>query len=221
VASWRAEPGRLASRWLAFRQVSPAWPPLYHAAGEPSPSQESGRWHRRGEGYCQYFSLSPLGAWAECVRYLSIRSIDYARSQRRNLWLALVEEHDIADLSTFDKYHACGLDPRVAVAEHVVSQSLADELLAAGYRGVVSPSAALPEAVNLSLFGVRYEHVTVADLAAWQNPDPTCWIPVQRAAERASPPGQLCTETCFIGAPHVGYRAWLVGQGLPVPSGSP
>jgi hypothetical protein len=221
VASWRVDPDRVASRWFAYRQVSPAWPPLFHAAGEPHPSQEGGRWHRRGEGYCQYLSLSPTGAWAECVRYLSIRSEAYAREQRRNLWLMLVDESDVADLSTFDHYDACGLDPAIAVGAHPRAQSLAAELRTAGYRGLLSPSAALPGAVNLTLFGVRYEHLMAGDLVAWTNPDPTCWLAVQAAAERTGPPVQLCVEACFRGAPHLGYREWVKAKGLPLPAGSP
>jgi hypothetical protein len=129
-----------------------------------------------------------MGAWAECVRYLSIRSTEYARQQRRNLWVALINEHDIADLSTFDHYAACGIDARVAVGDHNQSQELADDLRRANYRGVLSPSAALPDAVNLTLFGVRYEHVTGGDLSGWANPDPESWIPVQLTAERTGPP---------------------------------
>ena len=221
MASWRVEPQRVGDTWFAYRQVSPAWPPLYHAAGEPSPSQESARWHRRGEGYCQYTSLSPLGAWAECVRYLSIRSAEQAAEQRRNLWLIAVSERDIADLASFDLYDACGLDPRTAVGDHTASQNLADELRAGGFRGVVSPSAALPGAVNLTLFGERYEQVLSGEITAWSNPDPSEWLTVQLAAEHTGPPAELCVETCFLSQPHRGYREWLKAHGKPMPTGAP
>jgi RES domain len=209
VASWRARPKSISGEWTCFRQVSPEWPPLYHNAGVPIPDQESGRWHRRGEGYAQYVALSPLGAWAECARYFSLRSPFRAREMRRTLWLVLVREERIADLSTFDRYEACGLDPRVAVGDHATSQALADELRAASFRGVLSPSAALPGVVNLTVFGERYERVLRTDLRAWENPDIDSWLPCQLAAEEAPVPIQLTSETVFGEEEHQGYAAWI------------
>jgi RES domain-containing protein len=221
VASWLIEPPRVAGEWQCFRQVSPKFPALFHAAGEPLPSQESGRWHVEGEGYAQYLALSPLGAWAELVRYYSIRSEDLAREQLRNLWLVLVRESKIADLATFDKWESCGLDPRDAVDKHMACQALGRELLTAGYRGVLSPSAALPGVANLTLFGERYERVLGGGLDTWKNPDPNVFLPCERVAEDASPPVELLAETCFLDGPHLGYRTYLSDQGLPMPSGTP
>jgi hypothetical protein len=213
VASWRAEPPAVSGEWACFRQVSPQWPPLYHNAGTPAPDQESGRWHRQGESYAQYLALSPLGAWAECARYYSLRSLARAAAMRRNLWLVFVRDARIADLSTFDQYDACGLKPAIAVGEHSVSQALADDLRFAGFRGVLSPSAALPGVVNLTIFGERYEKVLLTDLAAWRNPDPDSWLPVQIVAEQAPVPSQLCTETVFRTKKHEAYRRWMTERG--------
>jgi hypothetical protein len=214
VASWRARPKAVAGEWTCFRQVSPAWPPLYHNAGTPSPDQESGRWHRKGEHNAQYLARSPLGAWAECVRYYSLRSADQARHMRRNLWLVFVRETRIADLSTFDRYDACGLDPAIAVdPDHGRSQALADDLRTAGFRGVLSPSAALPGVVNLTLFGKRYECVLATDLEAWRNPDVDTWLPVQVVSEEGPVPVRLTTETVFQRAKHLGYREWMAANG--------
>jgi hypothetical protein len=209
VASWRARPKAVSGEWTCFRQVSPEWPPLYHNAGTPAPDQESGRWHREGEGYAQYLALSPLGAWAECARYYSLRSPVHARNMKRDLWLVFVRERRIADLSSFDRYDACGLDPAIAVGpDHGACQSLADDLRAAGFRGVLSPSAALPGVVNLTIFGERYERVLLTDVAAWDNPDVDAWLPVQAVVEEAPVPVQLCTETVFKTKQHEGYVTW-------------
>jgi hypothetical protein len=221
VASWRTEPARISDEWHCFRQVSPKFPPLFHAAGEPFPSQESGRWHVEGEDYAQYLSLSPLGAWAELVRYYSIRDHDLAREQRRNLWLVLVRESEIADLSTFDKWADCGLDPRHAVDRHKHCQGIGRELRTAGYRGVLSPCAALPGVANLTLFGERYERVLGGGLDTWTNPDPDSFLPCERVAEEASPPLELLTDTCFLHGPHLGYRSYLRENGLSLPRGNP
>lgn len=158
-------------------------------------------------------SLSPLGAWAECARYYSLRSPKHARKMKRNLSLVFVRETLIADLSTFDDYDACGLDPAIAVGEHKVSQQLADDLRAAGFRGVLSSSAALPGVVNLTVFGERYEKVLLTDLVAWRNPDVDAWLPVQIVVEEGPVPRQLCTETVFKTKKHEGYRDWMAAHG--------
>jgi len=213
VGSWRAKPKAVSGEWTCFRQVSPEWPPLYHNAGVPAPDQESGRWHRKGEGYAQYFALAPLGAWAECARYYSLRSPEQARAMKRNMWLVFVRETRIADLSTFDRYEACGLNPVIGVGEHAASQALAEELRAADFRGVLSPSAALPGVINLTLFGQRYEKVLLTDLASWSNPDADAWLPCQRVVEEAPVPVELCTETVFKTKKHETYREWMAAKG--------
>ncbi len=208
VTSWAVDPAPVSVARFWYRHTSPEWPPLVHSAGEPRPSQESGRWHKHGEGYAQYLAESPAGAWAELVRYYEIRSSAFAAEQRRNLWLIYVEEHEIADLSTFDAWVRCGLDPSLAVGKHAPCQDLAFELEAQGYRGVLSPSAALADTINLTLFGSRYEHVLNSDPRGWVNPDPHTWLACQLAAATAAPPADLLTQTCFLGAPHLGYEVW-------------
>jgi RES domain-containing protein len=186
---------------------------LFHAAGERVPSQRSGRWHREGEGYAQYLALQPAGAWAELIRYERIRARARAQEYVRRLWLVLIDESDIAELSTFASYAECGLDPGIAVGEHGTSQTFADELRAASYRGVLSPSAALPGATNLTLFGERYEKVLLTQLEDWSNPDPTTRLGCQLVAESA-PPVELITRTCFVGFEHEAYKDYLRGQGM-------
>jgi hypothetical protein len=207
VASWRVEPERRSGAWHCYRQVDPQWAPLYHAAGEPTPTQDDARWHRLGEGYAQYLALEPLGAWAELVRYEGIRGATRAEQYRRRLWLFFVVEHDVADLSSFDRYADCGLDPEIAVGAHPAAQRLADELRAAGYRGVLSPSAALVGATNLTLFGPRFEKVLLGGLERWANTHPGLKLPCSLVVE-GNPPAQLVTETVFIDDEHDGYREW-------------
>jgi hypothetical protein len=210
VASWRAEPARVAGAWHAYRQVSPEWPPLYHAAGEPLPTQADGRWHRQGQGYAQYLALEPLGAWAELVRYEGIRGAARAEQYRRRLWLVFVREHDVADLSSFARYADCGLDPLLAVGPHAPAQDLADELRDAGFRGLLSPSAALVGATNLTLFGPRYEKVLLGGLEDWAGTHPGLRVPVSLVAE-GHPPRELITETTFADMEHEGYLEWRNG----------
>lgn len=191
-----------------FRQVHPLWVPFYHAFGEPTPSQCSGRWHREGEGYAQYTSLSASGAWAELIRSEHIRGNHRSAEYMRNLWHAFVDEMEIADLSSFDKYEAAGLDPGVAVGPHDRSQALADELRAAGFRGVLSPSAAIRDVVNLTLFGPRVELPTREGVDVHPNPRPGLFVPCELVADGGSPPNDLLTEAIHEGEPHLGLDLW-------------
>ena len=221
MASWQAKPAAIKGEWTCFRQTDLSWPPLYHDTAS-TPLQDSGRWHREGEGYAQYMSLSALGAWAEYARYGSIRNKALAPKVKRDLWVVFVRESHIADLSTFDKYEACGLDPVIAVQlDRAPAQALADDLRAEGFRGILSPSAALPNTLNLTIFGERYEKELRTDLAAWRNPDPDSWLPVQIASRRGPMPEELCTETVFEDKKHESYRDWLISKRRPLPADPP
>jgi hypothetical protein len=85
---------------------------------------------------------------------------------------------------------------------------------------VLSPSAALAGATNLTLFGARYEKVLLGGLASWPNPRPELRVACSLVAE-AHPPEQLITETVFAGMEHDGYRAWLREHGRPGPPDAP
>ncbi len=220
MASWLTEPNRIDGEWRVFRQTAPDTAPFFHAAGERQPSQRGGRWHREGEDYAQYMSLEPSGAWAELVRFEGIRANARSEKYVRRLWSIFVDEHDIADLSTFASYEACGLDPRLAVGDHGPAQALATELRKEGYRGLLSPSAALASATNLTLFGERYEKVLDTRADEWTNPNPELRLPCNLVCE-SSPLPELITKTCFVGMFHDGYREYLEEQGRSGPREAP
>ncbi|MFT3860655.1 RES family NAD+ phosphorylase [Micropruina sp.] len=208
----KQSPRRVRVERLLYRQVDSRNPPLFHSGGAPKPIQPSGRWNRVGLEYAQYFAHSARGAWAEAIRYFHIRGKDRLDEMTRDMWAVWVACDDIADLATFDDYAACGLDPAIAVEDdHARAQSLGHELRRAGFRGVQSPSASLSGAVNLTLFGERYEYQTDQP-AQWSNPDPDLWVPVELVAERASPIGSLMRETRYHKQPHLGLCAWQASK---------
>lgn len=208
-ADWRA-PARVSVERSAFRQLAPDLPPLWHSAGlGGAPQQPPGRWHREGHAFAQYLAASPAGAWAELIRYLHLRSPDAVQEQRRSLWQVHVRLDDIADLSTFDHWVTCGLDPEAAVADdHSACQDIANRLTEDGYCGVLAPSAALPGSTNLTIFGERYEHETNDDPGALPARDANLWLPVALAAAGAHPPRGLVTRTRYVGQPHGGLDDW-------------
>jgi hypothetical protein len=212
VASWRREPARLSRRWLAYRQVAGAWPALWHPGPPNSPTrQPSARWHERPAGQlAQYLSLAADGAWAELVRYENLRTDQDRLDFRRRLWACAVDEQAIAALGSFSEIEACGLDPaRVVDDDQTGARALADELRAHGYRGLLSPSAALDGSVNLTLFGGRREIEHDAPiLARAGNPRPQEYLVVQLLADDAAAPPRLLRRTRRWGDRHLGLEAW-------------
>ena len=214
MASWRHKPAARSDTWIVYRQAPRAFPPLWHQGSRSQPTEQpAGRWHREGGGLIvQYASLDSDGAWAELVRYEGIRTEEQrlAAEIRVRLWKLTVEETKIADLSTFDLIEACGLDPvRVVAEEHDYCQALAQELRDTGYRGVLAPSAAMPDVVNLSLFGPRRE-IPFRDIRSGQkNPRPDYFIPVQITADDTAPPDDVLDYTRHHDDPHTGLERWL------------
>jgi RES domain-containing protein len=217
VPSWTSRPAAVAGRWVAYRHVAQGVPPLWHGAGSTTLRQESGRWHREGESLVQYLALSCDGAWAERVRYEAIRTEARRLRETRSLWQLRVCADGIADLSTFDKWEACGLDPEIAVGHYAASQALASELRRARYRGVLSPSAALDVAgaVNLTLFGSRIEqHIHGEPL-----PDEPVggangpWLPAVLLTDRGAPTPFAMAHTCYRLGEHRTLHEWRAARG--------
>lgn len=217
MPSWTSRPAAVSGRWTAYRHVADGVPPLWHGAGSTTLRQESGRWHREGETLAQYLALSSDGAWAERVRYESIRTEARRRRERRSLWQLRVAAERIADLSTFDAWEACGLDPAIAVGDHDASQALSQELRRAGYRGVLSPSAALDVAgaVNMTLFGGRVEHriegTPLPDEPVGGADSP--WLPAILLTDRGAPTPFAMGRTCYRLAEHRTLAEWRAERG--------
>jgi RES domain len=158
-------------------------------------------------------SLDPMASWAEFIRREEIHDVDQLKEARRNLWRVTVEETEIADLSSFAKIESCGLDAEVAVGGFSASHALADDLCEAGYRGLLAPSAALPGAVNLTVFGERYEVEIATGEHAPGNPDPSLWFPVVLVASNARPPRQALALASHRGESHRGLEEWRASLG--------
>lgn len=213
---WSTKPGELDQTWLAYRQTDPAYPPLWYGAGMATLRQQSGRWHQELRGVAQYLSLSVDGAWAEHVRYESIRDDNRRQEERRSLWQIQVAAHAIADLSTFDRYVDCGLPPELAVGPHPDVWALAYDLRDAGFDGVLSPAAALdvPGALNLTLFGERMEHRVhgaMPDPSAF--PRPEFFLPTIEITDAGAPTRYAMEHTCYRSDDHQTFAAWCALNG--------
>ncbi|HMJ03781.1 MAG TPA: RES family NAD+ phosphorylase [Conexibacter sp.] len=211
MPSWTSRPAAVAGRWTAYRHVAQGIPPLWHGAGRTTLRQESGRWHREGESLAQYLALSSDGAWAERVRYEGLRTEADRMAEERSLWQVRVAADGIADLSTFDAWEACGLNPALGIGDHEPCQALGSELRRAGYRGVLAPSAALDVAgaVNLTLLGGRVEHRIEGRPLPDEPVEPNRpWLPVVLLSDRATPTRFAMERTCYIAGHHRTLAEW-------------
>jgi RES domain-containing protein len=163
------------------------------------------RWNDAGQDATQYMSLTPEGAWAELIRSERLLTSEELRFVSMPMWELHVHETNIADYSTFEKAEAAGFPPRTLVDEdYERCKAEAERLRKLGYRGVLAPSAALPGAVNLTLFGRRlavpWEYPASARMASF--------IPAKQLAV-GRPPDGLLPLVCHRDENHSGLAAYL------------
>lgn len=169
-----------------------------------NPNRRAGRWNLAWHDCTQYFCLDAEAPHAEMLRAEDLRTDDDAAMFRTTLWQARVDEGAIVDYSTFERAEAAGFPAEALVEDdHERCQAEAERLKSFNVRGLLSPSAALPGSVSLTLFGprVQVDWATTVQLASM--------LPVQRIAEGTAPRG-LVARTRFYGQPHAGlveYRA--------------
>src|SRR5215203_165778 len=146
----RDSPGSTLFDGVAFRYSNYDTPFWVRSNSEP------GRWHRGGEGPTQYLSTTVEGAWAELIRAEGLGSEAEVSLIRMPMWVAEVHVQRIADYGTFEKAADAGFPPEALIEDdHTRCQAEGRRLREAGYQGVLAPSAALPDALNLTLFGAK------------------------------------------------------------------
>ena len=130
-----------------------------------SPNSRPGRWSHPEDGtIAQYCTLDVASAIAEMVRYENLREVDEAREMRVSVWELRIDEGAIVDHSTPERTAGQGF-----AWESLVSNSWEEcraeglRIMDAGGRGVLAPSAALPQGLALTLFGPRTEIAWSAD----------------------------------------------------------
>jgi len=171
-----------------------------------SPNRRDGRWNVAYTGCTQYFCLDAEGPYAEMLRAENLQTEQEAATYSVVLWQLLVDEGAIVDYSSFEKAEAAGFPADALVDDdHARCRAEATRLQALGATGVLSPCAALPGSVNLTIFGPRVpiawgERVTLASM-----------IPHQRLA-RGSAPAGLVGRVRFYGTRHAGFESFRSGQ---------
>lgn len=166
-------------------------------------NSQVGRWHVTGDGPIQYLSLSTDGAWAELIRDEELRTEDEVAMVSVSMWAVLIEQGMIADYRSFELAERAGFDPAALVDEdYGRCQREGARLRELNYAGVLGPSAALPGATNLTLFGARIA-------STWDRPPLlVSSIPATIITKGAPPPGLLASVRHF-GTAHADLAAHM------------
>jgi RES domain-containing protein len=167
-----------------------------------SSNSRPGRWSRPEDGtVAQYCTLDVSSAIAEMVRYENLREIDDARELRVSIWELRIDEGAIVDYSTPQRASEQGF-----AWEPLISDSWSEcqaeglRITDAGGRGVLAPSAALPQGVALTLFGPRTE-------IAWKaGPSLSIQIPARHILHGA-PGNHIVGDTRFFDDPYPNLEA--------------
>lgn len=162
-----------------------------------SPNSRPGRWSHPEDGtIAQYCTLDVASAIAEMVRYENLRQVDEARELRVSVWELRIDEGAIVDYSTPERAARQGFawEPLISDSwDECRAEGL--RIVHAGGRGVLAPSAALPQGVALTLFGPRTE-------IAWRaEPSLSIQIPARHVL-RGAPGDHLVSDTRFFDNPY-------------------
>jgi RES domain-containing protein len=120
------------------------------------PNTHAQRWNASLEGPTQYWSSTPDGAWAEHIRFNDIRTEAELDEVRIPVWVCRLSSMGLLDLREADVRDRYDLTLGDLTADDwSACQRAATAIRAEGARGILSPSAALANATNITLFGPR------------------------------------------------------------------
>ncbi len=170
------------------------------------PNSQAGRWHVVGDEPTQYMATTTDGAWAELIRNEELRSEAEVSLVRIPMWAIQVNDALIADYSTFEKAEAARFNPEALVDdEYSRTQAEGKRLRELRFHGVLAPSAALPGAINLTLFGPR-------TIASWGRPPLLASALPATVIATGSPPAGLLTRVRQIGQSHESLASYTLGR---------
>jgi hypothetical protein len=195
----------------------------YRAAAYRTPTRvrahdDPGRYNRIDSPPTQYFALHPLGPWAEMIRNRGYTDPGDALSFRTAIWaVRLVLQH--APLRVDFAATASGSTPAPITPEDLIDDDqTACRTFADAIRSdpnapklIRVPSAALPGADNIVIFGQRR---TIEYLAI---PRREQQVPASVAAVHGHALDTLLPLICHKGQTHAGYVAWSAGEKYVLP----
>lgn len=181
---------------------------VYRATGYDVPlrvaaNRRSGRWNIAQSGTVQYLCLDAQAPFAEKIRHENLRTEAEVATYMTTLWELEVNEGVVVDYGTFEKAEEAGFAPDALVDDdRERCQKEAQRLISLGARGVLSPSAALPGSVDLTLFGQRVE-------VRWSaRPGVSSAVPAHKLVA-GHPPQGLVDSVRFFGDTHASLERHL------------
>ena len=179
---------------------------------------DGARYHEPGSEATQYFSLHPLGPWAEQVRNQRCTTLEDALEIRLPVWAVRVVLPSEPLILDFD-VAASGSWPHPITPEGLVADDHGEcRALAAAHRrdpaaarSLRVPSAALPATENLVILGRRRGIEYLA------HPRRAVQIPYAAAGVDARMAARLFPQIRLHGEPHAGLEAWRRGEDLRLP----
>jgi RES domain len=193
----RRRPIAVAWAGIAYRATSydvPLW---------ARPNRRDGRWNVAGDGCTQYTCLDTRAPFAEILRHEDLRTEELAATYTTTIWRLAIDEGAVADYSSFERAESVGFAPEALVDDdHERCQAEASRLKRLGFRGLLSPCAALPGSVNLTLFGPRVAIAWTSDVSLAST------IPSEKLVS-GHPPRGLVSDVRYYGDPHRGLVEFL------------
>jgi RES domain-containing protein len=117
-----------------------------------SPAAGPGRYHRAGDDGAWYASMTERGAWAELFRHHTSNEVSPFEVRRR-IGRARVENLRVLDLTDPRVRETLGVSDDDLIGDDFTRcQALGEAARAAGFEGVLAPSAALAGEVILVVF---------------------------------------------------------------------
>lgn len=149
-------------------------------------NSNDGRWNYGLQDSTQYWSLTPEASWAELIRHEGLKTEEELDLVRMPFWIARIPSSGLLDLRFADERDAYEINHDDLISDDWgACQALAVVLREAGTRGVIAPSAALPESASITVFGPRRA-------IDWTSrPTLASTIPAARAALGRPPAGLL------------------------------
>lgn len=134
------------------------------------PARGPGRYHREGDPGVWYASNTEEGAWAELFRHFDVDGVDPFELRRRIG--SVTVELEVLDLTDEAIRESLGVTEADLVGDdYTVTQEIADAAWAAGFDGIVAPSAALPGRLTLAVFAHALGRVSSSGSKVAQPPE--------------------------------------------------
>lgn len=196
----------------------------YRASAYRTPTRvrahhDLGRYNGIDSPPTQYFSLHPLGPWAEVIRNRGYTDPEDALTFRLPIWaIRLVLPNEPFHID-FDAADAGATPAPIAARDLIADDQLGCRAFGDAIRATPAvpkvfrvPSAALPGTENIVIFGAR---AMIEYLAA---PRRAQQVPASLVAVAARAPRSLLPLIRHRGRPHAGYEAWAQGDRYVLPA---